>query len=219
MWLRYFLCIPKSIYLNFRKLPLRQAVMLPILIYRTKLRHISGDIVIDSDKMKIGLVKIGFGETQTTDIHRERTIIDIRGKVVFRGGCKFGTGSRISVDEDASAEFGSNFNATAQLKLICKKSMTFGKNNLLSWNCLLMDSDQHHIFDKENGEKINDDRPIKIGDNVWIGCDTTILKGTEITDNVIVGAESVVIGKHNESFVAIAGNPAKIVKRNIIWTE
>ena len=100
--------------------------------------------------MKIGLVKIGFGETQTTDIHRERTIIDIRGKVVFMGGCKFGTGSRTSVDEDANVEFGSNFNATAKLKLICKKSTTSEKDNLLSWNCLLNDPDRHGISDVES---------------------------------------------------------------------
>lgn len=100
--------------------------------------------MIDSDKMKIGLVKIGFGETQTTDIHRERTIIDIRGKVVFMGGCKFGTGSRTNV------EFGSNFNATAKLKLICKKSTTSEKDNLLSWNCLLNDPDRHGISDVES---------------------------------------------------------------------
>lgn len=49
-----------------------------------------------------------------------------------------------------------------------------------------------------------------IGDNVFIGVNTTILMGTHIGNNSIVGAGSVVSGKFEDGMV-IAGNPAKVV--------
>lgn len=50
-----------------------------------------------------------------------------------------------------------------------------------------------------------------IGNNVFIGMHSTILMGTHIGDNVIVGAGSVVSG-NVPSNVVIAGNPAKIIR-------
>ena len=80
MLMRYILGFPKSIWLNFRKLPFRQAIRMPILVYRTKLKSISGSIEIKAAKLKTGLIKIGFGTTQVSDIQRERVILNIDGR-------------------------------------------------------------------------------------------------------------------------------------------
>jgi acetyltransferase-like isoleucine patch superfamily enzyme len=53
---------------------------------------------------------------------------------------------------------------------------------------------------------------IKIGNNVFIGDNCTILPNTIIGDNCIVGAGSVVRGKFPENSV-IFGNPAKVVTK------
>jgi acetyltransferase-like isoleucine patch superfamily enzyme len=53
---------------------------------------------------------------------------------------------------------------------------------------------------------------IKIGNNVFIGDNCTILPNTIIGDNCIIGAGSVVRGKFQENSVII-GNPAKVVMR------
>jgi len=53
---------------------------------------------------------------------------------------------------------------------------------------------------------------IKIGDNVWIGWNSTILKGVVIGDNSIVAAGSVVTSGFYPANSIIAGNPAKVVK-------
>ena len=53
---------------------------------------------------------------------------------------------------------------------------------------------------------------IKIGDNVWIGWNCTVLKGVQIGENSVVAAGSVVLrGKYPNNSL-IAGNPAKVVK-------
>jgi len=56
---------------------------------------------------------------------------------------------------------------------------------------------------------------VKIGNNVFIGDNCTILPNTTIGDNCIVGAGSVVRGKFPENSVII-GNPAKIVMKTSV---
>lgn len=53
--------------------------------------------------------------------------------------------------------------------------------------------------------------PVKLGNDVWIGANSTVLKGVEIGNRTIVAAGSVVT-KSFPSDVLVAGNPAKIVK-------
>ncbi len=55
-------------------------------------------------------------------------------------------------------------------------------------------------------------RPITIGDNVWIGMNTTILAGVRIGNNVIIGANSVVTKDIPDNSIS-AGNPCSVIKR------
>lgn len=51
---------------------------------------------------------------------------------------------------------------------------------------------------------------VKIGDNVFIGANSTILPDVSIGDNVVIGANSVVT-KDVPANMVVAGNPAKIL--------
>lgn len=62
-----------------------------------------------------------------------------------------------------------------------------------------------------DGQIIGEAGLTTIGNNVFIGMHSTILMGTHIGDNVIVGAGSVVSG-NIPSNVVIAGNPAKVIR-------
>lgn len=57
-----------------------------------------------------------------------------------------------------------------------------------------------------------EDRPVTIGNNVWLGAGAKIIGQTTIGDNVIIGANSVVI-KPIPSNVIASGNPAIIIKK------
>lgn len=54
-------------------------------------------------------------------------------------------------------------------------------------------------------------RPVVIGDNVWIGVNSTILPGVSIGCGAIIGANSVVT-KDVPPMTVVAGNPARIIK-------
>ena len=73
--------------------------------------------------------------------------------------------------------------------------------------------DNNRSYEKRVGE-------IKLGDNVFVGSNTTILYDVSIGDNVIIGAGGLV-NKSIPSNTVAAGNPCrvlahlKIIKRNI----
>ncbi len=54
-------------------------------------------------------------------------------------------------------------------------------------------------------------KPVRIGDNVWIGGSVTILPGVTIGDNVTIGAGSVVTKNIPSNSIAV-GNPCKVIK-------
>lgn len=55
------------------------------------------------------------------------------------------------------------------------------------------------------------DKPLHIGNDVWIGCNSTILRGVTIADGAIVGANSLV--KHDvPAYAIVAGSPARIIR-------
>ena len=96
--------------------------------------------------------------------------------------------------------------------------ITIGDYVRIGANCIIMDNDSHPLNKSRMYPTLPGDikhRPIRIGDECFIGANSIILKGTTIVHNCVVGAGSVVSGSFPDN-VIIAGNPAKIVKENKI---
>lgn len=206
----------KTIYFNFKYLPLKTALKTPILINKNVyLRTISGSISIEKN-INFGMINIGRYAVGIFDEKKSRTIWQVSGKVIFKGNANIGHGSKISVQNDGILEFGNNFTITAESSIICTKSIKFGDNNLLSWDIQIMDSDLHEILNDKN-EIINTPKAITIGNKVWICSRCLILKGSNIPNNSIIGGQSVVSKKlYNENSL-YTGNPIICVKENVNW--
>lgn len=92
--------------------------------------------------------------------------------------------------------------------------VTIGNNVQITQNVSIIDHDYSwsvlkHIPDQYGeGNILGASGEISIGNNVFIGVGATILRGTTIGDNVVIGASSLVTGKC-ESNSVYAGNPAK----------
>ena len=92
-----------------------------------------------------------------------------------------------------------------------------GEDCLFSWCISIMSGDAHTITTSSSSERINIGKSVIIGNHVWLGQNVFIGKNVQISDNCIVGAHSVVTKTYNETNTIIAGNPAKIVKKDICW--
>jgi len=93
-----------------------------------------------------------------------------------------------------------------------QKRISIGELVLIAPGVNIIDSNGHELISTDR-TTIGTDKPqpIEIGNNVWIGLNAVILKGTIIGDNSVVGANSVVKGEYPANSL-IMGNPAKVVK-------
>lgn len=206
----------KTFYFNLKYLPFREAIKLPFFLSKNVyLRNVSGRIVLDYP-VKRGQIKIGFGDVGLFDDKVSRTIWDVSGTVVFKGKIDIGHGSKIIVGKDGCLTIGDNFRITAESSIIAYSKISIGKDCLFSWNIHVMDTDFHIIKD-ETGEVINAPKPIIIGDNVWICSECLILKGANIPNKCIIGANSFVNKPLDNAGSIYAGNPVKCIKTNCTW--
>ena len=211
--IRYLAGIPKSIYVNFRVLPFKQAIYLPIMVSRkTKLQSLSGKVILA--KVKTGIIRIGFGGTDMLDYRYDRPIIKITGTLRFQGKAKIGIGAKLLVNGELI--LGNNCNITGDALIICSKKVSIGDDVMIAWQSIIMDTDQHDIYDKSN-HVINENKEIIIGNNVWIGAKALILKDSNIQDGCIIGANTTITKSFKEEYSIIAGNPARVVKKEVQW--
>lgn len=208
------LSIPKTLRFNLHYFPLKTALRLPVFVsHRTYLRELHGKVMLP-DKVETAMVKIGFGDVGHYDRKRSRGIWQVSGTVNFKGRAGIGHGSKISVR--GTLTFGADFNMTAESTIVCAHEITFGDDCLLSWDILVMDTDEHPLYNKE-GKRVNPDRPIVAGNHVWIGCKCVLLKGTNVPDNTVVAAGTLLKSSFKGENTVIGGNPPSILKQDIHW--
>lgn len=215
----YILGLPKTIYFNFKYLSFFEALQLPIFVsHRVVLKSTEGRVYLAiSKKIKPAMIKIGYGYVGIFDNSRSRSIWECSGEVVFYGETNIGHGSKICVGSIGKLEFGCGVEITAESQIVCVKHIILGKNVLISWQCLIMDTDFHKII--SDGVVKNLDKEIVIGNDVWIGCRSTILKGVSITDGVVIAANSNVVKSIGEKNCIAGGNPAKALVNDIVWKK
>lgn len=85
----------------------------------------------------------------------------------------------------------------------------FGNNVYIGPGVKIISAD-HDLKDYTKHVESN---PIIIGNNVWIGSNSVILKAVRLGDNTVVAAGSVVTKSFENGFCILAGNPAKIIKK------
>lgn len=114
-----------------------------------------------------------------------------------------------------SIEIGDGFGISGTT-IYSTSSIVIGKNATIGANCKIIDNDFHPLDPEQRRLNLNEEhtarKPIRIGDNCFIGMNSIILKGTTIGNNVVVGAGSVVHGTFPDNCI-IAGNPARIIRQ------
>lgn len=114
-------------------------------------------------------------------------------KICFFGGGKLEIGDDCFINNGTIIE--------------CRDNICMGNNVNIGYRVLISDTSNHSI-DGIEPVKV---KPIKIGNNVWIASNCTILAGITIGDNSIVGAGSVVT-KDILTNTLVVGNPPKVIR-------
>ncbi|WIE03921.1 acyltransferase [Vibrio fluvialis] len=212
LYLEYFLGIPKSLYFNVKYFGFKKGLKFPVLISKNVLlRNCKGTVYIKPSSR----VRIGFGDVGIFDIKKSRTIWDVKGSVSFFGDAFIGHGSKVNVLDGGNLLIGDKFRISAESAIVCKRKISFGKNNLISWDVLIMDTDFHHIYDAKN--KFNNTLEVEFSDDVWIGCRCLITKGVKLSSNTVVAAGSVLYKSNQERNVILSSNEQRKIKTEISW--
>lgn len=207
--------ILKSVYFNFHYLPFKQAVHLPILLYKPKLRELKGTIRFDC-KVKFGMVFLGF---PYAPIYPNSGIMfqNLGGTIVFKGSCNIGSNSGLSIGEKGTCVFGSRFFSTASLKLLCFNCIEFGENARVGWDCMIMDTDFHKLS-KLSGGYSKGIGSISIGSNNWIGNGCLIMKRTKTPNYCTVQARTILDKALDVPEYSIIGQAREIeIKATGLW--
>lgn len=219
--IRLVFSLPNTIYFNLYVFPLKIAIKLPVLVdYKTKFYALYPNTVLLKTNAKFGMIKIGWGEGALGNECNRNSYWTIKKncKVVFNGSAHFAKGVSLRADNEGEIIFGKNFTANQNFFCASNTSISFGENVLAGWNIHIRDGDGHHIYD-QNNDIINTNRPIKIGNKVWLASYSSILKGVTISDNSIVALGSIVTKSFDEPNVIIGGIPALVVKKNVRWEK
>ena len=138
---------------------------------------------------------------------------------------------REAILREAMGTYGENLYVIPPVYANCGlTNVHVGRNVVINFNCTFVDDGEifigddcmigpgcnlatsiHPISPRLRRHKLQYNKPIHIGNNVWFGAGVTVLPGVTVGDNAIVGAGSVVT-KDVPSNAIVAGNPASLIR-------
>lgn len=210
----------KTLYINFRTLPFKQAIKFPIYIYgHVKFYSLGGDVVIQG-KIISGMIRLGYKQGAFSAPKGSAMILLASGtKLIFNGPCMFDFDYAIRVTEKGVVNIGKYIGFGSDTKIYCEESITIGDYCRVPFGTCFMDTNYHYSINIMTGEIHRKSAPIYIGCYNWIGNTSTIMKGTRTPDGAIIASKSflnkdyVNLGNGKENIV-LAGTPAKIVQND-----
>lgn len=144
------------------------------------------------------------------------TEITVEGKSELRidKKLKMHNGAKIRVRKGGKLEIGKNFGMSNGCVVTAYDHIKIGDNVMLGPNVLIYDQD--HDYRAEGGVAAMKFKtaPVVIGNNVWIGANTLILRGTTIGDNSVVGGGTVIKGEYPPNSVIVQKRTTEVIKQH-----
>lgn len=167
------------------------------------------------------------GSSNFIDIKEKSRLININIKIsgnnnrIVIGENSYIKDTEIYVEDDNNEIYiGENTTIMGKTHLACIEGtkITIGKDCMFSTDIVFRTGDSHSILD-QNEYRINHSQDIFIGNHVWIGNKNIVVKGAIVSDNSVIGTNSLVTKQFHNKGVIIAGTPAKIIKSHINWSR
>lgn len=119
--------------------------------------------------------------------------------------------SPFACDYGYNISVGDNFYMNHNGVILDGAPVIFGDNVFVAPNCGFYTAG-HPLDVKQRNKGLEYARPIRVGNNVWIGGNVAVLPGVTIGDNTVIGAGSVV-NRDIPSGVIAAGNPCRVIRK------
>ena len=138
--------------------------------------------------------------------------------IVIGKQCKFDTAFLDCRDDGSKILIGERLDSQHNLLIDSMEgaSVKIGNDVLIAYSVEIRNNDGHSILDESN-LRINPAQDVFIGNHVWIGADTLILKGAAIPDDCVVAARSIVTKPFVTPGCVLIGAPAQAKKSGIHW--
>lgn len=95
--------------------------------------------------------------------------------------------------------------------------MTIGRDCMFANDIDVRTGDSHSIVSQKTGERLNYAQDVQVGDHVWVGAHSVLLKGTSIATDSVVATGAIVTGRHETEGVVLGGNPARQLETGVTW--
>lgn len=204
-----------SLFFCMKYLPFRQAVKLPVLVYKPHFHRLGGKVIIDAPTVYTGMIRLGFnggGPYPKSGISLKH-----EGELVFQGKCRIGNDSHIVCGKQGRIVFGPDFRATAGVKIVSMCGVTIGKEVRLGWGSIILDTNFHPLYDMEKQRFKRAFGRVCIGDNNWFGLQCLIMPGVTTPERCIIGARTTVTrGGNYEPYCVHGGSPVRVLSRNVM---
>lgn len=209
----------RTIYFNFRTLPFKQAIKLPVFIYSGhRLFILSGKVKIEGSIRK-GMIQIGKNTESFSLCDRSGFIQINKGCTLkFRGPAKLGVNTKLRL-VSSDITFGKNTFIGTSVRIIANGSyIIIGEGSRIAFETVIMNSSFHYTYNEKKGCYSQMSNPIIIGNFNWIGNRSSITGNAHTKDFTIICAGSLV----NKDFTSVeglypmlGGQPAKLIVSGI----
>jgi acetyltransferase-like isoleucine patch superfamily enzyme len=142
--------------------------------------------------------------------------LGLGAEVVVHGTAMIQRGCRVFVHNGGRLTMGSRSYVNDCSTLTCFEEVSIGSGCSISWNTNIMDTNVHEL--SIEGVPRPRTSPVRIEDGVWVGAGATILPGVTVGTGAVIAAASVVTADVPPG-VLVAGNPARVIRRNVTWEQ
>jgi acetyltransferase-like isoleucine patch superfamily enzyme len=185
-------------------------------ISKSRIYVYPGSIFVIDDNTKIDKCIISVDKGECTVGHHSiigspkvKNVINIENGILSIGSYSYINTHRLWIRFGGKCVIGNYNNINSGSVIRCDSLITVGDYNQISYNVYIWDTNTHCILKKEERRAITEEHfpyfgfekekpvtaPVKIGDDCWIGQNATILKGSIIHDEVIVGYGCFIAGR------------------------